>query len=46
MRIHLKVWRQAGPDKPGQLVSYTAENVLPDMSFLDMLDVVNERLIE
>jgi succinate dehydrogenase / fumarate reductase, iron-sulfur subunit len=45
MRIHLKVWRQAGPDKPGQLVSYTAEGISADMSFLEMLDVVNEGLI-
>src|SRR3954449_10114086 len=45
MRIHLKVWRQSGPDQPGQLVPYTAENVSPDMSFLEMLDVVNEGLI-
>ncbi len=45
MRIQLKVWRQAGPDKPGRLVDYLAENVSPDMSFLEMLDVVNEGLI-
>jgi succinate dehydrogenase / fumarate reductase iron-sulfur subunit len=45
MRIHLKVWRQAGPEKPGALAAYTADNVLPDMSFLEMLDVVNEGLI-
>jgi succinate dehydrogenase iron-sulfur subunit len=45
MRIHLKVWRQAGPAKPGRLVPYTAENVSRDMSFLEMLDVVNEGLI-
>jgi succinate dehydrogenase / fumarate reductase iron-sulfur subunit len=45
MRIHLKVWRQAGPDKPGGLVAYTAEGVSADMSFLEMLDVVNEGLI-
>jgi succinate dehydrogenase / fumarate reductase, iron-sulfur subunit len=45
MRIHLKVWRQSGPDKPGQLVPYTADGVSPDMSFLEMLDVVNEGLI-
>src|SRR3954464_121689 len=45
MRIHLKVWRQAGPDKPGGLVAYTADDVSPDMSFLEMLDVVNEGLI-
>lgn len=46
MIIHLLVWRQAGPTQPGRLVSYQADNVSPDMSFLEMLDVVNERLIE
>jgi len=45
VKIHLRVWRQAGPDKPGRLVPYTADNVSPDMSFLEMLDVVNEGLI-
>ena len=45
MRINLRVWRQAGPDKPGRLVEYRAEDVSPDMSFLEMLDVVNEGLI-
>jgi succinate dehydrogenase / fumarate reductase iron-sulfur subunit len=45
MRITLNVWRQAGPDKPGRLVTYVAESVSPDMSFLEMLDVVNEGLI-
>src|SRR5919201_3577682 len=46
MRIHLKVWRQAGPDRAGRLVAYDATDVSPDMSFLEMLDVVNERLIK
>jgi succinate dehydrogenase / fumarate reductase iron-sulfur subunit len=45
MRINLRVWRQAGPDKPGRLVDYTADDVSADMSFLEMLDVVNEGLI-
>src|SRR6476469_189355 len=45
MRINLRVWRQAGPDKPGRLVDYKADRVSPDMSFLEMLDVVNEGLI-
>jgi len=45
MRINLRVWRQAGPDKPGRLVDYTADDVSSDMSFLEMLDVVNEGLI-
>ena len=43
--ITLKVWRQAGPDAPGRLVDYRAEDVSQDMSFLEMLDVVNEGLI-
>jgi succinate dehydrogenase / fumarate reductase, iron-sulfur subunit len=45
MRITLRVWRQAGPAKPGKLVEYVAGHVSPDMSFLEMLDVVNEELI-
>ena len=45
MRIHLKVWRQAGPKAAGRLVDYTLEDVSPDMSFLEMLDVLNEGLI-
>lgn len=43
--VQLKVWRQAGPDQPGKLVDYTAQGVSTDMSFLEMLDVVNEGLI-
>jgi succinate dehydrogenase / fumarate reductase, iron-sulfur subunit len=45
MRIHLKVWRQAGPNTSGRLVDYTVEDLNPDMSFLEMLDVLNEDLI-
>ena len=45
MRINLKIWRQSGPDKPGRFVEYTAPDVSPDMSFLEMLDVINEELI-
>src|SRR3981081_4325513 len=44
MRLTLKIWRQAGPSAPGRLVDYTADHVSPDMSFLEMLDVVNEGL--
>jgi len=42
----LSEWRQAGPAQSGRLVEYAADNVHPDMSFLEMLDVVNERLTE
>jgi succinate dehydrogenase / fumarate reductase iron-sulfur subunit len=45
MRINLRVWRQSGPKAAGKLVTYVAEQVNPDMSFLEMLDVVNEGLI-
>jgi len=45
MNIHLRVWRQAGPEADGRFEIYTAENVSPDMSFLEMLDVVNEQLV-
>ncbi len=44
MTVTLRVWRQAGPEQPGRLESYTARDVHPDMSFLEMLDVVNEGL--
>ena len=45
MKIQLKVWRQKGPDAEGKLVDYTLNDVSPDMSFLEMLDVLNESLI-
>jgi succinate dehydrogenase / fumarate reductase, iron-sulfur subunit len=44
VRLQLKIWRQAGPKAPGKLVDYVAEGVSTDMSFLEMLDVVNEGL--
>ncbi|EIP96792.1 succinate dehydrogenase/fumarate reductase, Fe-S protein subunit [Opitutaceae bacterium TAV1] len=42
--VTLRVWRQAGPDKPGKFVEYKAANCDPNMSFLEMLDVVNNDL--
>ncbi|HEY2432887.1 MAG TPA: succinate dehydrogenase/fumarate reductase iron-sulfur subunit [Vicinamibacterales bacterium] len=45
MRITLRVWRQNGPNTQGRLETYVAADVSPDMSFLEMLDVVNEGLI-
>ena len=45
MTVHLKVWRQAGSDSKGSFEQYTAEGINPHMSFLEMLDVVNEDLI-
>ena len=46
MHLRLRVWRQAGPTEKGRMVEYDAPEISPDMSFLEMLDVVNERLIE
>jgi len=45
MKLTLKVWRQKNKNSEGRLVTYEAENVLEDMSFLEMLDVVNEELL-
>jgi len=45
VKLQLKIWRQAGPKEEGKLVDYTADDVSPDMSFLEMLDVVNEKLV-
>lgn len=46
MKLTLNVWRQAGPNAQGRFVKYEAHDVNPDMSFLEMLDVVNEDLIQ
>ncbi len=46
MHITLKVWRQAGPEAPGRFETYEVPGVKEEMSLLEMLDVVNERLIE
>lgn len=45
MRFRLRVWRQPGPNVAGRFVEYEAEDISPDMSFLEMLDVVNDRLV-
>jgi len=46
LTIHLKVWRQKNAQSKGKFELYTAQNVNPDMSFLEMLDVLNEDLIK
>ena len=46
MHLRLRIWRQAGPDAVGRMVEYDAPDISPEMSFLEMLDVVNERMIE
>ncbi len=44
--LTLRIWRQPGPDQPGELVDYAARGVLSDMSFLEVLDVINQELIQ
>ena len=46
INLTLKVWRQPGPDAEGRFVTYEASGISTDASFLEMLDIVNERLIE
>ena len=46
MKLTLKIWRQKGPNDKGQMVTYPVDNISGDMSFLEMLDVLNEQLIE
>ena len=45
MKLTLKIWRQSSPEQPGQFEHYTVVNAHPDMSFLELLDVLNEQLI-
>jgi len=46
MNLKLHVWRQPGPDAEGRFVTYEAKDISSHASFLEMLDIVNERLIE
>ncbi len=45
MKLTLHVWRQKGPSDAGRFETYRATDVSPEMSFLEMLDVVNEELL-
>jgi len=46
MKLTLKIWRQKDTTTAGRFVSYQVDGVTPEMSFLEMLDVLNEALIE
>ncbi|NJM37742.1 MAG: succinate dehydrogenase/fumarate reductase iron-sulfur subunit [Akkermansiaceae bacterium] len=46
MNLTLKVWRQTGPNAKGKIETYDAKGIPTEASFLEMLDIVNERLIE
>src|SRR4051812_26950350 len=45
MNLTLKIWRQANGTTAGEFKTYEARDIIPDMSFLEMLDVVNEGLV-
>src|ERR1051325_10682340 len=45
MHLTLQVWRQKNASDPGRFLTYPATDLIPEMSFLEMLDVVNEQLI-
>jgi succinate dehydrogenase / fumarate reductase iron-sulfur subunit len=45
MNLKLRVWRQQGPSDRGRMVTYEVTDISPDASFLEMLDVLNEKLI-
>jgi succinate dehydrogenase / fumarate reductase, iron-sulfur subunit len=46
MKLTLRIWRQKNAASPGKLVRYELDNVSSHMSFLEMLDVLNEELVE
>lgn len=46
MKLKLHIWRQKNAQDKGGMKSYELDNVSPDMSFLEMLDILNEKLIE
>ena len=45
MKLTLRIWRQASPEAKGKMQKYVLDDVEPDMSFLEMLDVLNEKLV-
>lgn len=44
MKFTLRIWRQSGPKSQGKLSTYQVDGIIPEMSFLEMLDVLNEKL--
>lgn len=42
MKLALKIWRQNNASSKGKMVDYTVDNIEPDMSFLEMLDILND----
>ncbi|MAQ47937.1 MAG: succinate dehydrogenase/fumarate reductase iron-sulfur subunit [Flavobacteriales bacterium] len=46
MELKLKIWRQSNREEKGSIINYEVKNIEPDMSFLEMLDILNQGLIE
>ncbi|MCM1522330.1 MAG: 2Fe-2S iron-sulfur cluster-binding protein, partial [Muribaculaceae bacterium] len=46
INVNLKIWRQRGPKEPGAFQNYRVENVSTGSSFLEMLDMLNQQLVE
>lgn len=46
MTLTLKIWRQSGPQSEGRFEDYKIDGIIPDMSFLEMMDVLNQKLIK
>ena len=46
MKLLLKIWRQNGPQDKGKMVDYNVDGIEGDMSFLEMMDILNSQLIE
>ncbi len=46
MKLNLKIWRQENASANGKMVDYQVDHIEPDMSFLEMLDILNDQLIE
>ena len=45
MKLYLKIWRQKNSQSKGKIVDYEIDDISPDMSFLEMMDVLNEKLV-
>ena len=45
MKLNLRVWRQRNAETPGAMATYEVDGISKDMSFLEMLDALNEELI-
>ena len=45
MNLTLKIWRQDGPNDKGRLETYPVTEISNDMSFLEMIDVLNDQLV-